>query len=120
MAPRPVPPCGPRALRIADRARRLPWQRGFQGRTLTQGEHAVSKFDLRDISDRLTASRSTEAVVFEFLGYLQSQRGDWKASLAFYEVSRDSLVAVYERHASRLVRKDLSVPVDRLPPRLVR
>ena len=80
----------------------------------------MSKFDLRDISDRLTASRSTEAVVFEFLGYLQSQRGDWKASLAFYEVSRDALVCVYERHTNRLVRKDLSVPVDRLPPRLVR
>lgn len=80
----------------------------------------MSKFDLRDISDRLTASRSTEAVVFEFLGYLQAQRGDWKASLAFYEVSRDSLVCVYERHANRLVRKDVAIPVDRLPPRLVR
>ena len=80
----------------------------------------MSKFDLRDISDRLTASRSTEAVVFEFLGYLQAQRGDWRASLAFYEVSRDALVCVYERHANRLVRKDISLPVDRLPPRLVR
>jgi signal transduction protein with GAF and PtsI domain len=80
----------------------------------------VSKFDLRDISDRLTASRSTEAVVFEFLGYLQSQRGDWRASLAFYEVSRDALVCVYERHTNRLVRKDVHLSVDRLPPRLVR
>jgi len=80
----------------------------------------VSKFDLRDISDRLTASRSTEAVVFEFLGYLQAQRGDWRASLAFYEVSRDALVCVYERHANRLVRKDVTLPVDQLPPRLVR
>ena len=69
----------------------------------------MSKFDLRDISDRLTASRSTEAVVFEFLGYLQAQRGDWKASLAFYEVSRDALVCVYERHENRLVRKDVTV-----------
>ena len=80
----------------------------------------MSKFDLRDISDRLTASKSTEAVVFEFLGYLQARRSDWKASLSFYEVSRDALVCVYERHANRLVRKDLGVPVDRLPPRLVR
>ncbi len=80
----------------------------------------MSKFDLRDISDRLTASRSTEAVVFEFLGYLQAQRGDWHASLAFYEVSRDSLVRVYERHGNRLVCKDIALAVDRLPPRLVR
>jgi signal transduction protein with GAF and PtsI domain len=80
----------------------------------------VSKYDLRDISDRLTASRSTEAVVFEFLGYLQALRSDWRASLAFYEVSRDSLVCVYERLTTRLVRKDLIVPADRLPARLVR
>jgi GAF domain-containing protein len=80
----------------------------------------VSKFDLRDISDRLTASRSTEAVVFEFLGYLQALRSDWRASLAFYEVSRDALVCVYERQRNRLIRKDILQPVDRLPARLVR
>jgi GAF domain-containing protein len=80
----------------------------------------MSNFDLRDISERLTASRDTEAVVFEFLGYLQAVRSDWRASLAFYEVSRDALVSVYERQGARLVRKDLSLPVDQLPPRLVR
>jgi len=80
----------------------------------------VSKFDLRDISDRLTASRSTEAVVFEFLGYLQALRSDWSATLAFYEVSRDALVCVYERQRNRLIRKDILQPVDRLPARLVR
>ena len=80
----------------------------------------MSKFDLRDISDRLTTSRNTEAVLFEFLGYLQSVRPDWRASLAFYEVSRDALVNVYQRDGSRLLRRDLSIPVDRLPARLVR
>lgn len=58
----------------------------------------MSKFDLRDISERLARSRDTETVVHEFLGYLQAMRGDWRASLAFYEVSRDALVKVYERH----------------------
>jgi putative methionine-R-sulfoxide reductase with GAF domain len=80
----------------------------------------VSKFDLRDISDRLTHSRDTEAVVFEFIGYLQAMRSDWRASLAFYEVDRDALVSVYERAGSRLKRRDLALPVDQLPPRLVR
>lgn len=80
----------------------------------------MSKFDLRDISDRLTQSRDTEAVVFEFLGYLQAVRSDWRASLAFYEVSRDALVSVYERHGQRLVRRDIHMPVDQLPARLVR
>ena len=80
----------------------------------------MSKFDLRDISDRLTASRSTEAVLFEFLGYLQTVRRDWRATLAFYEVSRDALVNVYQREGNRLQRKDILMPVDQLPARLVR
>jgi putative methionine-R-sulfoxide reductase with GAF domain len=80
----------------------------------------VSKFDLRDISERLAASQSTEAVLFEYLGYLQSIRPDWRVSLAFYEVSRDALVNVYVRDGARLQRRDLLLPVDQLPARLVR
>jgi transcriptional regulator with GAF, ATPase, and Fis domain len=80
----------------------------------------MSKFDLRDISQRLTASRDVEAVVFEFLGYLQSVRPDWRASLAFYEISRDALVNVCTRDGNRLARRDLVVSVEQLPPRLVR
>lgn len=80
----------------------------------------MSKFDLRDISQRLAASKDTEAVVFEFLGYLQAVRPDWRVSLSFYEVSRDALVNAYTRQGDRLVRRDITVPVDHLPPRLVR
>ena len=80
----------------------------------------MSKFDLRDISERLTHSADTEAVVFEFLGYLQSLHSDWRASLAFYEVSRDALENVYERHGNRTVKRDVTVAVDQLPARLVR
>jgi transcriptional regulator with GAF, ATPase, and Fis domain len=80
----------------------------------------VSKFDLRDISDRLTGSRDTEALVYEFLGYLQAVQPDWRASLAFYEVSRDALASVYHRAGQRLVRRDIQLPVDQLPARLVR
>src|SRR5690242_305836 len=76
---------------------------------------AVSNFDLRDISDRLTRSRDTEAVVFEFLGYLQSIRSDCRASLSFYEVSQDALVNLYERQGNRLVRRDIQLAVDQLP-----
>ncbi len=80
----------------------------------------MSKFDLRDISDRLSGSRDTEALVHEFLGYLQAVHPHWRASLAFYEVSRDAIVNVYQRNGNRLVRRDVEVPVDQLPPRLVR
>ncbi len=80
----------------------------------------MSKFDLRDVSERLARSKDTEAVVFEFLGYLQGMRSDWHAALAFYEVSSDTLVNVYERQGTRLLQRDLRLPVDQLPARLVR
>src|SRR5262245_31618234 len=80
----------------------------------------MSRFDLRDISQRLASSKDVEAVVFEFLGYLQSVRSDWRASLAFYEVSRDALVNVCTRSGNRLTRRDQVIPVDQLPARLVR
>lgn len=80
----------------------------------------MSKFDLRDISQRLSGSKDADAVVFEFLGYLQAVRSDWRATLGFYEVSRDALVSIYERQGNRLVRRDVSLAVDRLPARLVR
>jgi len=80
----------------------------------------VSKFDLRDVSKRLTESRDTEAVVFEFLGYLQSLRPDWRATLAFYEVSQDALASLYTREGDHLARRDIQVSVEELPPRLVR
>src|SRR5262249_52977932 len=80
----------------------------------------MSKFDLRDISERLGRSTDTEAVVDEFLGYLQSLHSDWRAALAFYEVSRDAIVKVYERGNRRLTCRELELPVDQLPARLVR
>jgi transcriptional regulator with GAF, ATPase, and Fis domain len=80
----------------------------------------MSKFDLRDISQRLSGSKDADAVVFEFLGYLQAVRSDWRATLAFYDVSRDSLTSIYQRQGNRLVRRDVALAVDRLPARLVR
>src|SRR5262249_54340131 len=50
----------------------------------------------------------------------QAIRPDWRASLGFYEVSRDALVDVYELDEARLIRRNIVVPVDRLPHRLVR
>lgn len=80
----------------------------------------MSRYDLRDVSERLTKSRTIESVISEFLRTLESMRSDWRASLAFYEVSRDSLVDVYEMDSGRLIRRNIVVPVDRLPHRLVR
>jgi putative methionine-R-sulfoxide reductase with GAF domain len=78
------------------------------------------KFDLREVSDRLSASRDVASVVAELLGYLQAERPDWRASLSFYDVSRDCLTESYIRTAEQLIRRELSLAVDSLPPRLVR
>ena len=80
----------------------------------------MSRFDLRDVSERLTKSRSVESVISEFLRSLQAMRSDWSATLAFYEVSQDALVDVYELDQGRLVRRNIVVPVERLPHTLVR
>ncbi len=80
----------------------------------------MSKFDLRDISDKLTGSKDTEGVVDTLLAYLRAVQPDWHPTLAFYEVSRDALVRVYDRETGRLQRRDIIVPVEQLPARLVR
>ena len=80
----------------------------------------MSKFDLRDVSERLARSRDTETVIHEFLSYLQSMRPDWRAALAFYEVSQDAMVSVYEVAPQGLMRRDVRIPMSQLPPRLVR
>lgn len=80
----------------------------------------MSKFDLRDISDKLTGSKDTESVINTLLSYLRAVQPDWHPTLAFYEVSRDALVRVYDKEGSRLARRDIIVPVEQLPARLVR
>jgi putative methionine-R-sulfoxide reductase with GAF domain len=80
----------------------------------------MSKFDLRDVSERLTRSRDTKAVVFELLRALEGSRPGWRASLAFYEVSADSFVDVFEIEGGKLLRREIVVPANELPERLVR
>jgi len=80
----------------------------------------MSHYDLRDISEKLSGSKDSTSVISNFLGYLQSLRRDWKASLAFYECSTDRLVSIYSLEGNRLVSADLDLPVDRLPAKLVR
>jgi len=80
----------------------------------------MSRFDLRDISTRLSKSRDVESVVFEFLQSLEAARPDWRASIAFYEVSADAFVDVFETEGGRVIRRHIVVPANELPDRLVR
>lgn len=80
----------------------------------------MSHYDLRDISEKLSGSKDSTAVISNFLGYLQTMRRDWKASIAFYECSSDRLVSIYSLEGNRLMSADLDLPVDQLPAKLVR
>jgi putative methionine-R-sulfoxide reductase with GAF domain len=80
----------------------------------------MSRFDLRDISTRLTRSRDIQSVVYEFLHSLEDARPDWRASIAFYEVSADGFVDVFETEGNRVVRRHIVVLARELPDRLVR
>ena len=51
---------------------------------------------------------------------MQSVRRDWKASIAFYECSTDRLVSIFSIEGAKLMSADLDLPVDQLPPKLVR
>jgi transcriptional regulator with GAF, ATPase, and Fis domain len=80
----------------------------------------MSRYDLRDISEKLSGSKDTTSVITSFLNYLQAQRRDWRASLAFYECSTDRLVSIYSLEGTRLMSAELDLPVEGLPPKLVR
>ena len=80
----------------------------------------MSHYELRDISDRLARSKDAEAVAHEFLGALQTAHPTWNATLAFYEISRDALVKLYERERDQFRSRDIKVLVDQLPPRMIR
>lgn len=80
----------------------------------------MSKFGLRDISDKLGASGDIESVISSYLNYLERIQRDWKGALAFYEVSTDRLVSLFTLSGERLVSKELDLPVEDLPVRLVR
>ena len=80
----------------------------------------MSRYELRDIADRLARSTDAEAVAQEFLSVLQEAHPTWKATLAFYEVSRDALVRLYEFDKGQLRSREIKVAVDQLPPRMIR
>ena len=80
----------------------------------------MSRYDLRDISEKLSGSKDSTSVITSFLSYLQSVRRDWRASLSFYECSTDRLVSIYSVDGTRLQSAELDLAIDQLPPKLVR
>lgn len=80
----------------------------------------MSRYDLRDISEKLGGSKDSTAVITSFISYLQALRRDWKASLAFYECSTDRLVSIYSVEGTKLMSAELDLQVEALPAKLVR
>ena len=80
----------------------------------------MSRYDLRDISEKLSGSKDSTSVITSFISYLQSIRRDWKASIAFYECSTDRLVSIYSVEGSKLESAELDLAIESLPPKLVR
>lgn len=87
----------------------------------TRGMDAsLGRYDLSDISEKLSGSKDSTSVISSFLSYLQAVRKDWKPTLAFYDCTTDRLISIYSIEGTKLMSADLDLPVDQLPPKLVR
>lgn len=80
----------------------------------------MAKLQLHEISERLLAATDVDGVVDPLLAYLRAVQADWHPSLALYDARRELLTGVYTRERGQLERRDVTLPVDQLPARLVR
>ncbi len=78
----------------------------------------MPRYDLKDISVRLSHSPNISTAIFEVLRAVEDANRGVRAALAFYEASEDSLVDVYERGDSKLLRRRLKAARRQLPPNL--
>jgi transcriptional regulator with GAF, ATPase, and Fis domain len=80
----------------------------------------MAKIQLRDICDHLSAAAEVEGIVDALLAYLRAYQGDWHPTLALVDGQHDCITRVFQRERGRLDHRDVTVPVDHLPARLVR
>lgn len=80
----------------------------------------MSRFPIREIADRLAAAHDSDAVLDALLAYLRALQGDWHPTVAIFDPSREVFESVYQRERGRLEARQLSLPLDHLPARLVR
>src|ERR1041385_7432804 len=84
------------------------------------GERTMARIHLRDVCDHLSASTDVEGIVDALLAYLRAYQGDWHPTLAMVDGQHDAITRVWSRERGRMDRRDLVLPVDHLPARLVR
>lgn len=80
----------------------------------------MAKIHLRDVCDHLSAATDSEGIVDALLAYLRAYQGDWHPTLAMVDGEREAITSVWQRERGRLDRRDVVIPVDHLPARLVR
>ena len=80
----------------------------------------MAKIHLRDICDHLSAAAEVEGIVDALLAYLRAYQGDWHPTLALVDGQRDAITRIWQRERGRLDHRDVVIPVDHLPARLVR
>lgn len=80
----------------------------------------MSRFPIREIADRLAAAPDSSAVVDALLGYLRALQRDWLPTVAIYDPSHEVFTRVYHRDRGRLESREVNLPLEHLPARLVR
>lgn len=80
----------------------------------------MAKIHLRDVCDHLSAAGDVEGIIDALLAYLRAYQGDWHPTLAMVDGQHDAVTQIWSRERGRLDRRDVVLPVDHLPARLVR
>jgi GAF domain-containing protein len=80
----------------------------------------MAKIHLRDVCDHLSAAGDAEGIIDALLAYLRAYQGDWHPTLALVDAQHDAVTRIWSRERGRLDRRDVVLPVDHLPARLVR
>lgn len=80
----------------------------------------MAKIQLRDVCDHLSAAGDAEGIIDALLAYLRAFQSDWHPTLAMVDVAHDAVTRIWQRERGRLDRRDVVIPVDHLPARLVR
>jgi len=80
----------------------------------------MAKIHLRDICDHLSAASEVEGIVDSLLAFLRAYQGDWHPSVALVDGEHDAITRVWQRERGKLEHRDVVLPIDHLPARLVR
>jgi len=80
----------------------------------------MAKIHLRDICDHLSAAAEVEGIVDALLAYLRAFQSDWHPTIALVDGQHDCVTRIFQRERGRLDHRDVTIPVEHLPARLVR